>query len=218
MASAVSQELRDEPGWPDAQLDPEPPARVSFLLDASSGLERRLLEAWIERHRPEADTDFECIEIPPTRRRRPGVSFEKLDASLASGDPMLLAPLRVAWLPRKRDGVRAARFSDLLRLGDPRDPGLLRQHAVLRREPDRCRIVAGEPATADEVRARWRLAGGSGTDETGSSPITLRSSRSLTSPSLMPSRPWSTSRLCSPSLGARRALGISTAENLAPSW
>jgi glycerol-3-phosphate O-acyltransferase len=167
MASAVSQELRDEPGWPGAQLDSEAPARVTFLLDASSGLERRLLEAWIGRHRPADDTDFECIETPPTRRRRRGVSFEKLDASLASGDPMLLAPLRVAWLARERDGVRAARFSDLLRLGDPRDPGLLRQHVVLRREPDRCRIVAGEAATADEVRARWREAGGSGTDETG---------------------------------------------------
>jgi glycerol-3-phosphate O-acyltransferase len=37
---------------------------------------------------------------------------------------------------------------------------------VLRREPDRCRIVAGEPALADELRTRWREAGGSGGAET----------------------------------------------------
>ena len=168
MASAVSQALRNEPGWPAAQdIDAPSNERVTFLIDASSRLERQLIEAWIARHRPDGAPEPDRIEIPPSRRRRPGSSLSKLDACLASGDDLLLAPMRVAWLPRKRHGVRAARLSDLLRLRDPRDPGLLRQHVVLRRESDRCRIVAGEPATADELRARWRSAGGTGKDETG---------------------------------------------------
>jgi glycerol-3-phosphate O-acyltransferase len=174
MASAAHQAPRDvsgepvEPGWPGAQDTGAPAARrVVFLIDASSRLERRLLDAWIARQRPADPVAIECIEIPPSRRRRAGVSLAKLEACLASGEEVLLAPIRVAWLPSKRDGVRAARWSDLLRLGDPRDPGVLRQHGVLRREPDRCRIVAGEPAPLRELRGRWREAGGSGGDETG---------------------------------------------------
>jgi len=166
MASAVSQALRNEPGWPVSGGSDAGAARyVVFLLDASSSLEHKLLRAWIERHRPETSVEIECIEIPPTRRRR-NVSLATLEATLASGDDVLLAPLRVAWLPRKRNGVRAARLSDLLGLGDPRDPSALRQHLLLRREPDRCRIVAGEPATANELRARWHGKGGAASAET----------------------------------------------------
>jgi glycerol-3-phosphate O-acyltransferase len=162
MSSALQEPLRDEPTWP--VLGVGGPSRVVFLCDASSHLERRLLQAWVERHRP-AGADCECIQIPPTRRRRE-VPGRVLEARLAAGDDIVLAPLRVAWLPRKRDGVRAARFSDLLRLGDPRDPGWLRQQVILRRERDRCRVVAGEPAPLSELRGRWQQASGAGTDTT----------------------------------------------------
>jgi glycerol-3-phosphate O-acyltransferase len=139
-----------------------------FLLDASSPLERRLLETWIERNRPAeiaaADCDF--IAIPPSRRRSRHVSLGPLEECLASGADAMLAPLRVAWLPRKRGGVRAVRLSDLLRFGDPRDPGRLRQRWILHRESDRCRIVAGEPAPASELRPRGRDAGGHDIEQT----------------------------------------------------
>lgn len=165
MASAVSQILRDEPCWPVAAA---PHPRIVFLIDASSALERRLIDAWILRHAPEGAEPQLPLEIPASRRRgRRRTSLAALDGCLAAEGDVLLAPLRVAWLARERDGVRSARFSDLVRLGDPRDPGLLRQHAVLRREPDRCRIVAGEPAMASELRERWRVAGGAGPGETG---------------------------------------------------
>src|SRR5437867_3016003 len=93
---------------------------VLFLLDASSAFDRRILLAWIARNCPEGtgESGFEALEIPPSRRRRRLVSLAKLEARLASdGDP-LLAPLRVAWIPRKREGERRARLTDLLR-GDP---------------------------------------------------------------------------------------------------
>jgi glycerol-3-phosphate O-acyltransferase len=170
MASAVAEPLRDEPAWPVAEAG-EGKARVVFLLDASSRLERQILAAWAERQRPDevSPRDFECIEIPPTRRRRE-VALGALEARLAAGDEVLLAPLRVAWLPPERDGARIARFSDLLKLGDPRDPGWLRQHAILRRQRDRCRIVAGEPAPLSELRARWREASGAGAEPTSGLP------------------------------------------------
>jgi glycerol-3-phosphate O-acyltransferase len=147
--------LPDEPGWPDGA-----DTRIVFLLDASSGLERRLLESWIERNRPEHSRgDHASFPIPPSRRGRGRALDPRLEATLASpGDP-LFAPLRIAWLPPLRDGERTARFSDLVTMGDPRDPNRLRQAWVVRRSPDCCRIVAGEPAHASQLRERWRESG-----------------------------------------------------------
>jgi len=134
--------------------------RTVFLVDASSALERRLLLAWIESARPEgvAPGEVEVVEIPPTRRRRRRPELDPhLEAAVAVHDDPLFAPLRVAWRPKEVAGVRAVRLRDLL-LGDPRDPGPLYQRSVLRRAPDRCRIVAGEPAPLSELRARWQRA------------------------------------------------------------
>ncbi|MEE9608104.1 MAG: glycerol-3-phosphate 1-O-acyltransferase [Myxococcota bacterium] len=161
-AAHLRRPLRNEPDWPAA-----PAQRPVFLIDASSGLEERVLQAWIERHRPDGEgRGYQAIRIPATRRRQRRPSLGSLEACLAAEGDALLAPLRVAWLPRKRNGARDARLSDLLRFGDPRDPGSLRQAWVLRSQPDRCRVVAGEPAPVSEVRARWRRAGGEDVAET----------------------------------------------------
>jgi glycerol-3-phosphate O-acyltransferase len=145
----------DEPAWPEGH-----PGRILFLLDAASALEEQLLEGWIARQRPDG-ADFDALTIPSSRRpRRRGRRRldPRLEAALAAGDDPLLAPLRIAWLPKERRGRRAARISDLLKLGDPRDPDRLRERLVLRRETDRVRIAAGEPAPASELRERWRRA------------------------------------------------------------
>ena len=147
-----------EPAWP-----PAAGRRVVFLIDAASPLERRLLEEWIARHRPTGVPSHavETIPIPASRRsRRRRLLDPRLEASLATDDDPLLAPLRVVWQPPQRDGARAARLTDLLTLGDPRDPGRLRQAWVARRHADRCCIVAGDPAPVSELRERWCRAGG----------------------------------------------------------
>jgi glycerol-3-phosphate O-acyltransferase len=149
-----------EPDWPAAGG-----RRVVFLLDAASRLEERLLHDWIERKRPEADA-AEVVRVPSTRRRRRGRLDARLEPILASGDDPLLAPLRVIWHAPERDGQREARLSDILKLGDPRDPGALRERWISRVAPDRCWIVAGEPAPASELRARWRAQSGSDTGQT----------------------------------------------------
>ncbi|MBW2315665.1 MAG: hypothetical protein JRH10_15935, partial [Deltaproteobacteria bacterium] len=124
----------DNSGWPSS-----PSGRFVFLLDAASGLEKKLLEAWIAEHRPGdiTDADLDSIAIPSSRRGGGG-----------------------------RDGRRKVLFRDILLLGDPRDPGRLRQRWIRAREPDRCRVVAGEPAPASELRERWRKACGSTGAET----------------------------------------------------
>ncbi len=153
-AAAFRTPLRNEPEWPESNG-----RRVVFLLDASSAAERRIAEGWIVRHCPDGAA-YELVAVYPTRRRAARVSLAALEECLASRGDVLLAPLRVVWLPRKRDGVRAVRLSDIVRFGDPRDPGSLRQHWILRRERDRFRIVGGEPAPASELRVRWLVASG----------------------------------------------------------
>src|SRR5207249_75768 len=98
--------LEDAQQWP-----PAGGRRVVFLLDASSGLERRFLEQWIARARPSGVTPagYDVVAIPPSRRRRAGRVDSRLEATLATGDDPLLAPLRVAWLPPDADGARAER-------------------------------------------------------------------------------------------------------------
>ncbi len=152
----MSDLIHPEPTWPDADG-----RRVVVLVDASSHLEARLLDQWIARHAPDdAARVCDVIALPPSRRRRRGKLDGRLEACLVEDDDPLLLPLRVAWHPPARDGHRAVLWSDLLTFSDPRDPGRLQQEWVLRRHPDRCSIVAGEPATLSELRQRWREAGG----------------------------------------------------------
>jgi glycerol-3-phosphate O-acyltransferase len=136
-----------EPGWPA-----EATGTAVCLLDASAEFERRLLEAWIDRHRPEG-SEVEVIDLPSSRRRRTRRIDPRLEARLNRGDDPWLLPLRVAWLPPLRRGKRTASLIDALKLGDPRDPDALRQRVIFARHPDRCVIVVAEPARANRIRA-----------------------------------------------------------------
>ncbi|MGH7857604.1 MAG: hypothetical protein ACREQY_09760, partial [Candidatus Binatia bacterium] len=89
----------EESPWPFA-----PGRRTVFLLDASSSLETRLLEEWIEKNRPEGidPAAIEALAIPPSRRPSRAKRAEPaLEASLATADDPLLAPLRIAWMPEE---------------------------------------------------------------------------------------------------------------------
>lgn len=157
------------PDWPNAL----PGQRIVFLVEAASRVERGLVEAWIADRRPVdvAPGAYEIVQIPCPRRRpplrmgrRPHNGDPALAAALAAGGDPLMAPLRIVWQGRLRGGSRTGSFLGLLLTGDPRDPHWLRQAIVSRREPDRCLLVAGEPASASNLRARWTQA--CGFDET----------------------------------------------------
>jgi len=136
------------------------PRAVLYLLDASSRFEERLLREWVLERCESGRKPDECIAIPPSRRRRRRVRSSALEVALAGEDDPLLVPLRIGWMPKLRDGQRAARLSDLLRFGDPRDPGALRQRWIASRNDGRCHFVEGEPARISELRERWRVSGG----------------------------------------------------------
>ena len=143
--------MGDMPGSADSPL---------YLLDAASRLERRLLTAWVREQRGDSFRPDEMIDLPASRRGRSAALGPALEIALSREDDPELTPLRIAWIPPLRDGERAARLSDLLRLGDPRDPTRLRQLWIHRRDPDRARVVQGEPARLSALRTRWRKAGG----------------------------------------------------------
>jgi glycerol-3-phosphate O-acyltransferase len=125
---------------------PAPAGSDALVLDFSStAAERTVLDDWLRRAR----LDGARVEVLDT-------SADGLEQGLARAreDPWLV-PVRVAWLPRERDGERSVRPTDLLTLTDPRHPGARQQARILRHEPDRCRVVAGEPARLSELRARF---------------------------------------------------------------
>ena len=143
--------------------------RVVFLLDASSGLEARLLREWVEERRPEDSPRYDFAMLPASRapKAREHVD-ERLEALLAGGDDPVLAPLRVVWLAAEHRDKQAPGLLQLVVFGDPYDPGRVRQRWIRRRHPERCRVVPGEPARLSELRERWRkLAGADGSETVG---------------------------------------------------
>ena len=149
----------DAPAWPIDGGDP-----VIFLLDEHSGVERQLLEGWVERNRPD-DVRADSYSIPTSRHGKRTKIDPGLEPRLAEGDDPLLVPLRVAWLPTERDGQRRVTPRDFLALGDPRDPNTLRQRWLRTFAHDRIRIVQGEPALKSRLRSQWEDPGGRGPAE-----------------------------------------------------
>ena len=149
-----------------AHLDPPWPQRRGpfvLLVDASSKLERNLIEDWYQRVSGSVTDPVDVYQLPPSRRRRPFATVDHaIDERLAAEDDPVLVPVRVAWLPAERDGMRRVTVRDAFRFGDPRDPNALQQRTILARHPDRIRIVVGEPATKSQLQDRWNSPDGRG--------------------------------------------------------
>jgi len=149
----------EPPHWPATDGK-----RIVFLLDANSGFERRYLTRWIEKTRPQelARGSYRVLHVLSSRHR--GALRDpdpRLEEALCTGEDPLLAPLRIAWMAQGDNGTTSAvNERRLWSLSNPHDPGRWRQRWIVRREPERCRIVVGEPAPASELRRRWRRVGG----------------------------------------------------------
>ena len=64
-----------------------------------------------------------------------------------------------------------------LRFGDPSKPGARAQERLLSKAPERCRIVVGEPAAVDDLRARWERHSGEAGDGEGFTRFVARQAR-----------------------------------------
>lgn len=141
------------PQWPAPEA-----ARVIFLSESRTATERQVLERWIESARP-AGTPVEAVSflgLPASGNEMQ--AFTNQLAPRLGEVATLLAPLRVVWLPREKGGERSARLSDLLLLRDPRHPNEREQKRIVQVEPERCRVIAGQPASIGDLDARAKRA------------------------------------------------------------
>ena len=134
------------------------------LVFADSPVERSLVDRWLQG----ADGNGKRVEA----------GDPALGAVLAGddGDP-LITPVGVSWLPPERSGVRRASVVDLLTLVDPRRPRRRRQERIVRRHPERARVVEGAPAHLSELRRRFADATGRATDDGGFGAFVARQGR-----------------------------------------
>ncbi len=126
---------------------PAPSGEPSLALAfASAPAEREVLNRWLADNNGTARR----VEILD----RPDARLEQALTDAEQDDPYVV-PLRVEWLPRQRNGRRAARLADMLALSNPRHPGPRLQAQILKHDPDRCRVIAAEPARLTELRKRF---------------------------------------------------------------
>ena len=126
-----------------------------YLIDDVDAIEREELERWVR----DAGGDPADLVVLPDLRSAPASVLEQFAHRLTADDDPLLTPLRVAWLPKERDGRQTARLRDLA-LGDPRHPARWRKEWVRRAERERLRVIVAEPAPMSELRDRFVATGG----------------------------------------------------------
>ena len=117
------------------------------LAEIRTNCEREAVAEWASSRHPDAPVRT-LDEVDP----------ETLDPATT------LIPARVVWLPPMRKGERRVSMADVLVLSNPRRPPAFRQGAIKKRAPDRVRVVAGEPATVEELRRRHEQSSAEGED------------------------------------------------------
>ena len=123
------------------------------LASVSSAAERELLDNWLQQQRKDhPDTKVEVLELagddPP-----PGVVAQLVEQLSADADRSVV-PVRVFWVP----GGLPTRMKlvGLLSGRDTYRPPEILQRRILRKDPTRARVVAGEPAKVSELRQQWQ--------------------------------------------------------------
>lgn len=122
---------------------PDVATETLVLADVATDVERTLVQDWVR------DSGLRTVGVLPAT----GSALAEPLAD-AAADIELLA-VRVAWLPRERNGQRRVRVSDLVSLVNPRHPPARAQARIARREPDRAVVVVAEPASVGDLRARF---------------------------------------------------------------
>ena len=122
------------------------------LASVSSPAERKLLGDWLEQQRREhPDSNVTVLELPDGEPP-PGV-LAQLVGELEADEDRTVVPVRVFWVP----GGLPTR-SKVVALISGRDtyrPPEILQRRILKRDPSRARVVAGEPAKVSELRQQW---------------------------------------------------------------
>jgi glycerol-3-phosphate O-acyltransferase len=124
------------------------------LTSVSSSVEAELIAGWLDQQRARyPQTTIDVLRLPP--RNSPQAAFAQLVEQLESDQDRSIVPVRVFWLPPVGDG-RLRKAAGLIPGRDPYHPGERQQRRILRSDPRRARVVAGEAAKVSELRQQWR--------------------------------------------------------------
>lgn len=155
MNETVSPQIQGTPlpSWPA-----EPGARIVFLIDCRTATERQFIERWVVQTKPSGTEMARVSYLNLPKRLEELKSFSQALTPHLADTTTVLAPVRIAWLPRELQGERIARLSDLLMLRNPRKPREKMQARILQTEPERCRLVAAQPASVANLNDRAKAA------------------------------------------------------------
>jgi glycerol-3-phosphate O-acyltransferase len=124
------------------------------LASVSSPVEAELLSDWLDRQRARhPETKIDVLRLPP--RNSPPAALAELVEQLESDEDRSIVPVRVFWLP-PAGGGRLSKWAGVLPGRDPYHPSERQQRRILRSDPRRARVVAGEAAKVSELRQQWR--------------------------------------------------------------
>jgi glycerol-3-phosphate O-acyltransferase len=124
------------------------------LASVSSPVELELLDEWLRRQRREhPNAHVEVLQLPADDP--PPDVMAQLVEKLESDDDRSVVPVRVFWMPERNLSNRS-KLAGLLAGRDPYRPKQRTQRKILRDDPSRARVVAGEPAKVSELRQQWR--------------------------------------------------------------
>ncbi len=138
--------------------EPSAPARAVLVLARYRGpVEERLIREWIAANLDEPGRRTAHM-LPLPRPGETSAAAAQLAERLAGASPQTeVLAARITWLsPHQADEDRPPRVRDLLMpasLGDRRS--VRRQAAIAAHEPERARVVAGNPATVATLRERY---------------------------------------------------------------
>jgi len=124
------------------------------LASVSSPAERELLDDWLRQQRREhPETNVDVLILPHDDDDPPPGVLAQLVAALEDDQDRSVVPVRVFWVP---GGLPTrSKVVALLSGRDTYRPPELLQRRILRRDPTRARVVAGEPAKVSELRQQW---------------------------------------------------------------
>lgn len=128
------------------------------LASMGSPVEMQLIMDWLGEQRARTPgAKFDVLKLPP--RNAPTAALtalvEQLESGSEAGADRSIVPVQVFWQP-PADRSRLAKVAGLLPGRDPYHPNPRQQRRILRSDPQRARVMAGESATVSELRKQWR--------------------------------------------------------------
>lgn len=138
---------------PDEFASFSPTGDALVLASVSSPAERELLGHWLtQQRRKHPESRIEVLELPADEDPPPGV-LARLVELLEADEDRSVVPARVFWVP---GGLPTrSKVVALLSGRETYRPPQILQHRILKRDPSRARVVAGEPAKVSELRQHW---------------------------------------------------------------